>query len=129
MASGVAPPLTLRSKQMNQDLIKHTPYLWQRGGRYLHWCQGCKCGHTYNTRREGGPNWTFNQNLEKPSFTPSMRIFVPAGPYGDNDEQVPERTLCHYFVTDGQIAYCGDSDHPLKGQTLPLEPIPDNYGF
>lgn len=109
--------------------IKSSPYLWRKdypnGSQvYMHWCQGCKQGHTYQV-----PRWTFNGNLERSSFTPSMRIFVPAGPYGDNDEHVPERTICHYFVTDGQIQYCGDSDHPLKGQTLPLEPIPDNYGF
>jgi hypothetical protein len=111
------------------ELIKHSPTFWQRGPNYLHWCLGCQCGHVYPTNRINGPNWSFNGNVEKPSFTPSMRIFTPAGPYGENDEMVPEKTICHYYVTDGQIAYCSDSDHELAGKTLPLEPIPDTYGF
>jgi hypothetical protein len=100
------------------ELIKHSPVFWQRGGNFLHWCRGCGHGHVYPT-----PRWTFNGNVQNPSFTPSMRIFTPK-----TDEQ-PEQTICHYFVTDGKIAYCGDSAHELKGQTLPLEPIPEDYGF
>jgi hypothetical protein len=114
---------------MSHELIKHTPFLWQRGPNYLHWCQGCKCGHVYPTGRTNGPNWSFNGNVEKPSFSPSMLIFIPAGPYGENDENVPQRTICHYFVTDGQIRFCGDSPHQFAGQNLPLLPIPEDYGF
>lgn len=101
---------------------KLSPYLWKRDGMYLHWCQACKCGHIYNTLREGGPNWTFNGNIEKPSFTPSMLIYDPLPDGG-------RRTICHYFVTDGEIIYQPDCPHALAGQKLPLEPIPKNWGF
>lgn len=110
-------------------LEKLTPFLWKRGFNYLHWCSACKCGHRYPTNTIGGPSWTFNGNHEAPSFTPSMRIFTPAGPYGDNDEVVPEKTICHYYVTNGMIAYCGDCDHALLGKTVALDPIPEDYGF
>lgn len=110
---------------------KLSPVLWRRGGRYLHWCPACRCGHTYHTNTEGRPSWSFNGNVEKPSFSPSMRIFTPAGPYGDNGETTGERTICHYYVTDGKIIYQEDCHHgtPFFGGTFDLRAIPEDYGF
>jgi hypothetical protein len=28
--------------------------------------------------------------------------------------------LCHYFIVDGRIRYCGDCQHELAGQTVDL---------
>lgn len=106
---------------------KLTPFLWRKGEYYLHWCQGCKYGHLYQTDPSRSPSWNFNGDIERPSFSPSMRIYTPA--HNDGEFAHPEQTICHYFVTDGQIQYCDDSRHELKGQTLPLEPIPEDYGF
>lgn len=114
---------------------KLSPVLWRKRRKvkpemayYLHWCQGCGHCHTYPT---GGisdrANWNFNGNIESPSFTPSMHIFIPAMML--DGEQRPQRTICHYYVTDGNIAYQMDSDHEFRGQTLPLQPIPEDYGF
>ena len=107
---------------------KLSPVLWRRAykdGRatYLHWCPGCGHGHTYQV-----PRWSFDGDAQDPSFTPSMRIFVPAGANDDGDTW-PEETLCHYFVTNGKILYCSDSKHGLSGQTVDLPPIPEDYGF
>ena len=118
-----------------EPLEKLSPVLWRRrlkgnpnAAIYLHWCQGCGHGHTYPTGHANSKhNWGFNGNFEKPSFTPSMLFFVPAGRYGDPD--MPQRTICHYFVTDGEIRYCKDSPHKFSGQNLSLQPIPDDYGF
>lgn len=117
-------------------LEKLTPYLWRRrlkppkqGALYLHWCQGC--GHAHSYPVEGARpnvNWTFNNKPESPSFTPSMLIFIPQRTR-ENGEVVPQKTTCHYYVTDGQIQYQGDCPHQYSGQTLPLQPIPDDYGF
>jgi hypothetical protein len=118
---------------------KLTPFLWRKAKEgnpgaayYLHWCPACKRGHSYPIGGVAGPhNWQFNGNIEEPSFAPSMRIFIPAGPYGDNDEMVAEQTVCHYYLTDGKIIYQNDCHHDrgFAGKTVPLEPIPDNYGF
>lgn len=113
---------------MAHELIKHTPFLWQRGPNYLHWCQGCKYGHVYPTKRINGPNWDFNGNVEKPSFNPSMLIFIPERTDEDGTKS-PQQTTCHYYVTDGEIRYQSDCPHQYSGQHLPLEPIPENYGF
>lgn len=88
---------------------------------YSHWCAGCRCVHTFHVVGPG-PVWTFNGNMERPTFTPSMRSFLPA------HDGKPEQTLCHYFLTDGEINYLTDSsDHELRGKH-PLQPIPENYG-
>ena len=89
-------------------------------GGYVHWCPGCKHAHYIRTDGEGsGPRWTFDGNVEAPTFGPSVRIFTPAH-IDEDDGPQPERTDCHYFVKAGQIEFCGDSAHALAGQTVPL---------
>lgn len=74
--------------------------------------------------------WTFNENYERPTFSPSVLISID----DDEDEHGNElpapvrRTLCHYFITDGQIVFCGDSQHHLSGQTVPLPDWPYAQG-
>lgn len=86
-----------------------------KDGKHLgwgHWCAGCNLHHMYDER------WTFNLNMQKPTFRPSMKVT-----YGQHPN--PENTwpICHYFITDGMIEYCADSTHALKGQTLELEDL------
>lgn len=61
------------------------------------------------------PSWTFNGDLRRPTFHPSVRIS-----WG----REPGSKCCHYNITDGTIFYHGDTTHKLSGQTLALEPIP-----
>lgn len=78
-------------------------------GEMRFWCPACNCSHGFWTKRTvPGPTWSFNGNFEKPSFSPSLRVL--------NDGE----TLCHLYVTDGQIQFCADSPHDLKGQTVPM---------
>jgi hypothetical protein len=57
-----------------------------------------------------------------------MHIFIPE--HKDEDGTLyRQRTTCHYYVTDGQIQYQGDCPHEFSGQTLPLQSIPEDYGF
>lgn len=75
-------------------------------------CVHCPaCGYDHPFRIKGdGPTWSWNGDMLKPTFTPSMRC---AG--GTPKE-------CHSNVTDGNIAYHGDCWHDKKGQTVPLTP-------
>lgn len=75
-------------------------------GRYIHWCPGCENLHPLPD------SWTFNGDLERPTFTPSFRQHLGDG------------TVCHYFVTDGKIHFCGDSHHGLAGKIVPLPDLP-----
>ncbi len=92
---------------------------------YLHWCPGCEHAHHIwtKTKHPNGAVWGFNGNVDVPSFTPSVRIYVPAHKDEDGTDY-PEHTTCHYFITDGVIRFCGDCDHKLNGQNVPLPELP-----
>ena len=99
---------------------------------YWVWCPGCKHAHSFPTSEkwyddsklyEGKrkPVWSFSGDLDCPSFTPSLRVFIT----DPNTKQ--ERTLCHSVITNGQIAFYNDCEHDLKNQTVELPSIPDDY--
>lgn len=92
---------------------------------YRFYCPGCERAHLYYT---GPGQWTFNGDLEKPSFTPSLLLSTPEHTDPDTGQRVPRKTVCHLFVTDGKIIYCGDCDHQLNGQTVPLADWPETHG-
>lgn len=76
---------------------------------YYFWCPGCQEAHSPNH------TWQFNQNVEKPTFHPSILV------QGKDDSGGQKR--CHSFVRDGQIQFLGDCTHELRGKTVPMEPI------
>lgn len=100
---------------------------------YLHWCPGCKAPHGIYVEQPSpstGARWTFDGNLELPSFGPSILCFTTDGDWGPDGKWVEgpnRRTLCHYFIIGGQIQFCGDSPHQLSGQTVPLPDYPERY--
>ena len=103
-------------------------------------CPGCGEFHSMQVAPSGGPvsgpNWGFNGNLEKPTFTPS--ILSRSGHYAShfvpgsscwctyNAEHPEDATfncnICHSFVTDGRIQFLNDCTHALAGQTVDLPP-------
>lgn len=68
--------------------------------------------------------WSFNGNVEKPTFKPSLLVKFPANPKAIEEfkEWRAER-ICHSFVTDGKIIFLNDCTHELKGQTVDLPSI------
>lgn len=103
---------------------------------FVHWCPACGEAHVYVTEqiRPGGPQWTFNGDKDAPTFTPSMKITGKQTTQDDKGEWTGDWVrgpdgkaldmCCHYFITTGQIIYCGDSTHSLKGQKVPLPDLP-----
>ena len=73
-------------------------------------CPGCGYGHPFRIKGDGD-KWTWNGNMVKPTFTPSMLI----------NKSHPAKQ-CHSFVTDGNIRFLADCWHALKGQTVALKP-------
>jgi hypothetical protein len=101
---------------------------------YIHFCPACSDAHMFTT--EGATAWTFNGDVERPSFSPSM--LIRWGRFADPSYK-PEpgeddlSGTCHYFLKVGQLAYCSDSTHELAGKTVPLPELPewmrdDRYG-
>jgi hypothetical protein len=74
---------------------------------WRHWCPGCKGMHVIPTDSRGqanGHKWTFDGNMEAPTFHPSINIVGQ----------------CHYWIRAGKIEYCSDSKHKLAGKTVAL---------
>ena len=76
---------------------------------YWFWCPGCRCYHYFSV-----PRWTFNGDLDRPTFTPSLLC---------NPDHAPSR--CHLFMTDGRIRFLGDCYHELAGQVVDVGDLPD----
>jgi len=100
-------------------------------------CEGCGYSHYFRTwilpnrppppGKPKWPMWTFDGNTEKPTFAPSLKYSSGPGKYEDGKwvPTGPEKTTCHIVVLKGQITYCGDCAHALKGQTRPMLDIPE----
>ena len=99
------------------------------GGQVMFWCPGCNESHEVRVDGSMRPNWGYNGNPERPTFTPSILVtsghyIQPARPGGRcwctyNAEQVAQGKepsgfqcrRCHSFVTDGRIQLLADSTH------------------
>jgi len=101
---------------------------------YLFFCPGCECAHgvwTTNPNGMTGATWTFNDNMEKPTFNPSLLVRwdtwePPVTPENMDEfhknkwEQTRVSNVCHSYVRDGMIQFLPDCTHKLAGQTVPL---------
>ncbi len=70
------------------------------GFLYIFYCPGCHTYHNFDVR-EGG--WTFDDNWDNPTFSPSLAL-----------------PNCHLFVRNGIIDFLGDCKHHLAGQKIPM---------
>lgn len=73
-------------------------------GRFFHWCPACEDLHPLPY------SWTFDGNMEKPTFSPSFKQTFTHWPNKDDVRNGQER-VCHYFITEGFIQFCCDSWH------------------
>lgn len=105
---------------------------------YMFFCPGCQENHSFNT--ETGttrPTWSFNGNLEFPTFKPSLLIRSGCSMSGHKPEMGCWCTfeakygkpspfkcgVCHLYVTDGKIQFLSDCTHELAGKTVDLQEI------
>ncbi len=82
---------------------------------YLIACPGCGAHHAIYTEVVNRLNarWSFNGDLEKPTFSPSIKSTWTQG-----ENHIPQ--ICHFFVRNGKIEYCEDCTHDLRGKTVPM---------
>lgn len=100
---------------MNDAVCKEWRVLREAdGGKgVLFYCAGCDRVHSIHVDTgEPGRGWTWNGDVLKPTFNPSVLVTHPQG-------KNPAR-ICHSFVRDGYIQYLGDSTHRLANNTVPL---------
>lgn len=82
---------------------------YKEGTWLVHHCPGCRQEHliAIDEPFPNGAVWSWNNDPERPTVTPSINIVG----------------RCHYFIREGMIEFCGDSQHEFAGQTLPLEDV------
>lgn len=107
-------------------MAKVSAYLLEWRGEYGHWCPGCEQTHWIATARPNRPSWSFNGDVNAPTFNPSVRIQYEGPDAGQTDADGfrSPPACCHYFLHAGQIQFCADSTHALAGQTVPLPLLP-----
>ena len=94
-------------------------------------CPGCANYHVFYTQPwksgsyvdgkwvpKDGPVWTFNGDMDNPTFGPSLLIYE--GRFEDGELSHPR---CHLFVRNGKIQYCPDCGHDLKGKTVDMADV------
>lgn len=85
------------------------------GEAYMFDCPGCMMSHMVYVHHKDyrKPCWTWNGNMQKPTFQPSLLV---QWEHGENNE----KRACHSFITDGRIHFLNDSTHGLAGQVVDL---------
>lgn len=99
------------------NFIKVTPKLWkaEHSPNYIDWgfhCPGCSHLHSFSTGSGAPINWSFNGDVNSPTFSPSLLV---------NKDHPNSR--CHLFLTDGKIHYQADCYHDLKNQVVDMVDI------
>lgn len=89
-----------------------------KGENIFYWCDGCNSLHNVPVKSgEPGRDWSCNMDVDKPTLQPSVKEYFPA------HDTIPEKVFCHHFLIEGNIQYCSDSPHELKGKTVPLRDL------
>ena len=68
---------------------------------YVFWCPGCQETHTFDV---GPGKWSFDGDMESPSFVPSLKY-----------------DRCHLVVRKGVIEFFGDCRHRYRNRDVALQ--------
>lgn len=89
-------------------------------------CPACGCNHYFLTAPKL-PAWTWNANAEQPTVSPSIRVGGTKDLTEEQYQQIrrgepftPEPHICHFFIKEGKIEFCGDSTHEFAGKTVEM---------
>ena len=76
----------------------------------------------------GGPNWTWNGSVDKPTFSPSVLCRATHRLTDEEYDRVmageviePRPLVCHCFVRDGVIEFLADCTHRFAGMKVAME--------
>jgi hypothetical protein len=110
--------------------MSQVSYKLRRGqGMYFHWCPACEEMHPLPD------SWTFDGNMESPTFSPSFRHSGHQRIYADGKWTGEWKRdaggnlvkfICHYVLTAGVLNFCADCTHAFAGKSVPLPPVPDD---
>jgi hypothetical protein len=87
-------------------------------------CPGCNDFHMPVVNdKQGGPQWDFNGDLDRPTFSPSLLMRWSEYRDGDPDGKPSVHHICHSFIRDGRIEFLGDCTHHLANQEIELPEV------
>lgn len=95
----------------------------RKGKRHCYWCPGCDSLHCIAinpVKADNGAGWEFAGTLECPTYSPSQ-----LSTWEGLREGIETKEVCHTWIKAGMIEFLSDCTHQLKGQTVPLPPLPD----
>lgn len=88
-------------------------------------CPGCGLYHGMRTTPSPDgqkvPQWDFDGNLARPTFSPSIKSTMEWG-------EQKELRVCHFYLRNGVYQFQGDCTHHLSGQTAPAPAGPGQPG-
>ena len=106
--------------------------------RLMFWCPGCDGPHMVGVGPGDGPRWSWNSDVDKPTFNPSVLVtgmhwVPPVTP--ENAEQFradpwvqqQAKSICHSFVQEGRMVFLADCTHELAGFTVDIPPFPEGW--
>ncbi len=99
----------------------------RQAGGLAHWCPACESMHQFalDGKNSSGAQWTWDGNVENPTFASSMNIVINGKDQPHYDPEEPTE-VCHYTLQNGVIQYLADCTHALKNQRIVLPPLPDH---
>lgn len=108
-----------------------SPTLRAANGQIWFECPGCGSPHAVRVGEIHSDRWTWNGNVNKPTFSPSVLVTWPEWDPPVTSENLaqwdkapwPQRQLekrCHSFVVDGVVQFLDDCTHKLAGQSAPI---------
>jgi hypothetical protein len=98
-----------------------SPILRRAGQRLVFRCPGCDIWHIVSVDSPDSPNWSWNGNVEQPTFQPSILVRTGRAVHpGFVREEGDPPEICHSYVTDGRIQFLPDSTHALAGRTVDI---------
>jgi len=101
-------------------------------GQIAYWCPGCNTTHAVRIAAHGRDGWTWNGDVDRPSFHPSILTrhyqispegleMIRRGERPKDRERYPGAdVICHCFVRNGRIEFLNDCTHALAGQTVDM---------
>jgi hypothetical protein len=100
------------------------------GGKVAFWCPGCDESHAIQVNGEGRPHWSYNNNPDAPTFSPSLLVTYNGADAGltDEDSFRAPPAVCHSLVNAGQIQFLDDCTHALANQTVAIPAWPTKEG-
>lgn len=114
--------------QVGTKMRRVGPEQGYTAGGLAHWCPACESMHAFaiDGYNSSGAKWTWDGNVQAPTFNPSMNIRIgpmPTVPVGRPD--AGKILVCHYFLRGGVIEYLADCSHAMKGTRVPLPDLPE----